>query len=75
MQTMDGNFRVFSVSLASGLNVMNASFSAFSPLPPCGSHVAPLNYTGMSQQGPWKEAGVLPAGENGWREMKEAGFE
>lgn len=44
---------------------MNASFSAFSPLPPCGSHVAPLNYTGMSQQGLWKEASVLPAGKMG----------
>lgn len=63
---MGGNFRIFSdVSLASGMNTMNACFSAFSPLLPCGSHVALWNYTGMSQQGLWKEGGVLPVGKMG----------
>lgn len=63
---MGGNSRIFSdVSLASGMNAMNACFSAFSPLLPCGSHVALLNYAGMSQQGLWKEGGVLPVGTRG----------
>lgn len=62
-QAMGGNFHIFSdVSLALS---MNACVSAFSPLLPCGSHVALLNYTGMSQQGLRKEGDALLVGKMG----------
>lgn len=48
--------------------------SAFSPLLPCGSHVALLNYTGMSQQGLWKEGDVLPVGRMGGEEWEKQGL-
>lgn len=63
-QTTGGDFHIFSdVSLALGYECYECgSLSVFSPLLPCGSHVALLNYTGMSQQGLWKEGDVLPVG-------------
>lgn len=70
-----GIFTSSLVSLALGMNAMNVhSLAAFSPLLPCGSHVALLNYTRMSQQGLWKEGDALPVGKMGGDKWKKQGL-
>lgn len=53
---------------------MNVRSLAFSPLLPCGSHVALLDYTGMSQQSLWKEGDILPVGKMGGEKLKKQGL-
>lgn len=49
--------------------------SAFSRTLPCGSHMTLVNYTGTTQQGPWRRWGCAALGAGSGAQVQEAVLE